>query len=97
MCQDMRQTGTIQPAGKTSRPLSSLSYTEKRKLLKTDMDLSNCPLCIDEDGLITLDSFVRHDIAEKAYRLSGKSFLYYLGSFIKVVGVIIHAAYCLAF
>ena len=71
---------TDKPAGKTSRPLSSLSYTEKRKLLKTDMDLSNCPLCIDEDGLVTLDSFVRHDIAEKAYRLSGKSFLYYLGS-----------------
>ena len=63
-----------------SRPVSSLSFAEKRRLLKTDMDLSDCPLCIDENGLITLDSFVRRDIAEKAYRHSGKSFLYYLGS-----------------
>ena len=30
-------------------------------------------------GLITLDSFIRYDIVERAYRHSGKSFLYYLG------------------
>ena len=43
------------------------------------MDLRDCALKIDEDGLITLGSFVRHDIAERAFRHSGKSFLYYLG------------------
>lgn len=43
------------------------------------MDLKNCPFRIDSDGLITLESFVRHDITEHAYRHSGKSFLYYLG------------------
>lgn len=62
-----------------SRPVSGLTFTEKRRLLKTGMDLSDCPLRIDEDGLITLDSFVRSDLVEKAYRHSGKSFLYYLG------------------
>lgn len=62
-----------------SRPVSGLTFTEKRRLLKTGMDLSDCPLRIDEAGLITLDSFVRSDLVEKAYRHSGKSFLYYLG------------------
>lgn len=62
-----------------SRPVSGLTFTEKRRLLKTGMDISDCPLRIDEDGLITLDSFVRSDLVEKAYRHSGKSFLYYLG------------------
>lgn len=62
-----------------SIPVSELTYTEKRRLLKTGMDLSNCPLRIDEDGLITLESFVESDVVEKAYKYSGKSFLYYLG------------------
>lgn len=64
---------------KESISVSSMSFSQKRKLLKTGMDLRYCPLRIDENGLITLDSFVRNDIAERAYRNSGKSFLYYLG------------------
>ena len=44
---------------------ASLTFSQKRKMLKT--------------GLITLDSFIRYDIVERAYRHSGKSFLYYLG------------------
>lgn len=64
---------------KRPMPVSSLSFSQKRKILKTGMDLRDCALKIDEDGLITLGSFVRHDIAERAFRHSGKSFLYYLG------------------
>lgn len=64
---------------KASSPVSGLTFTQKRKTLKTGLDLRNCHLEIDSDGLITLRSFVRHDIAEHAYRNSGKSFLYYLG------------------
>lgn len=59
--------------------VSELGYTRKRKLLKTAFDLSECPLKIDSEGLITLESFVCVDIVEKAYMHSGKSFLYYLG------------------
>lgn len=62
-----------------SVPLSSLPFIQKRTILKTGMDLKDCPLRMNEDGLITLGSFVRSDIAERAYRNSGKSFLYYLG------------------
>ena len=59
--------------------VAELSFTQKRRLLKTNMDLSGCPLRIDLDGKITLDSWVNADIVEKAYKHSGKSFLYYLG------------------
>lgn len=62
-----------------SVPVSSLPFIQKRTILKTGMNLKDCPLRINEDGLITLHSFVRYDIAERAYRNSGKSFLYYLG------------------
>lgn len=59
--------------------VASLMFSQKRKMLKTGLDLNRCPFQISEDGLITLDSFVRYDIVERAYRHSGKSFLYYLG------------------
>lgn len=58
---------------------ASLTFSQKRKMLKTGLDLNRCPFQISEDGLITLDSFIRYDIVERAYRHSGKSFLYYLG------------------
>lgn len=58
---------------------ASLTFSQKRKMLKTGLDLSGCPFQISEDGLINLDSFIRYDIVERAYRHSGKSFLYYLG------------------
>lgn len=63
----------------SSKRISSLSYRSKRSLLRSNMDLSRCPLTINEDGMIDLHSLVRTDIAEKAYRNSGKSFLYFLG------------------
>lgn len=64
----------------SSKPVSSLSFRKKRSILKTDMDLSECPLTIDQNGMIDPTSFLRTDIAEKAYWNSGKSFLLYLGS-----------------
>lgn len=64
---------------KKAIPVSSLTFSQKRKMLKTGMDLRDCPLRIDEEGLITLDSFVRHDMAERAFKHSGRAFLYFLG------------------
>lgn len=60
-------------------PVSELGFTQKRNMLRTGMDLSDCPFEIDENGIIVLESFVRFDIVETVYRNSGKSFLYYLG------------------
>ena len=64
----------------SSIPVSTLSCRKKRQILKTDMDLSKCPLTIDKNGMIDPASFVRSDIAEKAYWNSGKSFLHFLGT-----------------
>lgn len=58
---------------------ASMTFSQKRRILKTGLDLSTCPFRIGEDGLVILESFVRHDIVERAYRHSGKSFLYYIG------------------
>ena len=66
-------------SGSKSKRVSDLSHRNKRSLLKTQMDLSDCPLTIDDNGLIDPHSFVRADIAEKAFKNSGKSFLYFLG------------------
>ena len=60
-------------------PVALLTFSQKRRILKTGLDLSTCPFRIGEEGLITLESFVRSDIVERAYGHSGKSFLYYLG------------------
>lgn len=60
-------------------PLSELGFTEIRKLLRVGANLGNCPLRIDNQGYITLSSFVRNDMAEKAFRNSGRSFMYHLG------------------
>ena len=59
--------------------ISELGFTKKRSMLRTAMDLASCSFRIDNYGMITLDSFVRNDIVEKAFRYSGKSFLYHLG------------------
>ena len=61
------------------KDVSLLGFTLKRILLRTGMDLSKCRWRIDDNGYITLDSFVRGDIVAKAFRYSGKSFLYHLG------------------
>ena len=61
------------------RKVSELGFSKKRSMLRTAMDLTSCPYSIDDNGIITLDSFVRNDIVEKAFWNSGKSFLYHLG------------------
>ena len=66
-------------SSENSFPVSELTFSQKRKMLRTGMNLMDCPLRITEGGLIALDSFVRYDIVERIYRHSGKSFLYYLG------------------
>ena len=66
-------------SSENSFPVSELTFSQKRKMLRTGMNLMDCPLRITEGGLIALDSFVRYDIVERIYRYSGKSFLYYLG------------------
>ena len=62
-----------------TQKVSELGFTKKRSILRTGMDLTPCPFRIDENGMITLDSFVRNDIVEKAFWNSGKSFLFHLG------------------
>lgn len=59
--------------------MSDMTFIQKRRMLKTGLDLRDCPFRLDDDGLITLGSFVRSDIVERVYRRSGKSFMYYLG------------------
>ena len=61
-------------------PIASLKGRLRRKLLRTRMNLDNCPYCIDEKGNISTESFVRSDLVHLAFNNSGKSFLYYLGS-----------------
>lgn len=61
------------------RKVSELGFSKKRSMLRTAMDLTSCPYSIDDNGMITLDSFVRNDIVEKAFWNSGKSFLFHLG------------------
>ena len=62
------------------RPLiRSLKGRIRRKVLRTRMNVDNCPYRIDEGGNISMDSFVRSDIVHQAFNRSGKLFLYYLG------------------
>lgn len=63
----------------SGRKVSKLGFTLKRSLLRTGMDLSGCRFLIDDNGYITLDSFVDGHLITKAFRYSGKSFLYHLG------------------
>lgn len=62
-----------------SFPVSELTFSQKRNVLRTGLNLKNCPFRIDDDGLMTLGSFVRHDIVERVYKRSGRSFMYFLG------------------
>lgn len=71
--------GTAEGKSEIETPVSELGFTAKRRLLKTGMDLSDCPLAIDAKGYMTMKSFVRNGIAEKAFRYSGKSFMYHMG------------------
>jgi REP element-mobilizing transposase RayT len=61
------------------RTVASLGIRERRRLLKSRLDLRNAPFTIDENGRICNQSFVRFDIVEKAFHNSGKMFLSFLG------------------
>lgn len=61
-----------------SYKINELSFNQKRKLLRTGINLASCPFLICE-GYISLGSFVRSDLLGKAFWNSGKSFLYHLG------------------
>ena len=60
--------------------VSSMGARRRRAILKTAMDVKDCNYTIDKKGNISLKSFVRSDIVEKAFKNSGKYFLYQLGS-----------------
>ena len=67
-------------ADERSRRISDLGVRERRSILKTRMDLSECPYLVNTEGMIETVSFVRHDIVEKAFCHSGKFFLASLGT-----------------
>lgn len=60
--------------------ISDLGIRERRMVLKTRMDLSECPYLVNSEGMIEAISFVRYDIVEKAFVNSGKFFLASLGT-----------------
>ena len=60
-------------------PISTIGVRERRKILRTREDLCTCPYMI-HNGIISARSFVRHDIVEKAFYNSGRSFLSHLGT-----------------
>ena len=59
--------------------ITSLKGRQRKQLLKTRMNIDDCPYRIDEQGNISLDSFVRADLVHLAFNMSGRLFLYYLG------------------
>lgn len=70
---------SVELEDKYSKKVCDLTYTEKRNLLKTGGDLTSCPLFINTEGYIVLESFVKNEILARTFRHSGKSFLYHLG------------------
>lgn len=60
-------------------PITNLKGRLRRKVLRTGMNLDNCPYYIDDKGNISAESFVRSDLVHLAFNKSGKLFLYYLG------------------
>ena len=60
--------------------VQSLKGRRRRQVLRSAMDVEGCPYMVEEDGNITLESFVRSDIVEAAFKHSGRYFLYQLGS-----------------
>ncbi len=63
-----------------ARKVTDLKYRERRKVMHISGNLSECPLLIDDEGYVTLDSFVRNDIVSNAFWNSGKSLLYHMGT-----------------
>lgn len=60
--------------------IHSLKGRRKRQILRTDMDLSGCQYKVSVEGNIVPSSFVRSDMVEKAFKYSGRYFLFQLGS-----------------
>ena len=60
------------------RKVSSLSLRERRGILKSRDDLSECNMLISNNGRILNKSFVDNAVVEKAFR-SAKSFLFHIG------------------
>lgn len=60
-------------------PITSLKGRARKKILKTRMNIDDCPYCINQDGNIAIESFVRSDWVHLAFSRSGKLFLYHLG------------------
>lgn len=62
------------------RRLDSFIGRERRNLIRSNDDISGCPICLCNDGRIANRSFVRLDVVEKAFMNSNRSFLYSLGT-----------------
>ena len=62
------------------RRVDELGVRERREVLRSNLDLDGCPLCVDVDGRVTNKSFVRYEIVEKVFKNSSRSFLYSLGT-----------------
>ena len=63
----------------SSKKVSELNDREKRAILKTGIDIKDCPLTLEPDGKIHDSSFIRNDLVEMAFMNSGKAYLSYLG------------------
>lgn len=64
---------------KSGKKVSELNDREKRAILKTGIDLQDCPLTLRSDGTIQDSSFIKNDMVEMAFMNSGKAYLSYLG------------------
>lgn len=67
------------PREKSGKKVSKLNDREKRAILKTGINLNDCPLTLGADGTIQDSSFIRTDLVEMTFMNSGKAFLSYLG------------------
>ena len=63
----------------SGKKVSELNDREKRAILKTGINLKDCPLILGSDGTILDGSFIRTDLVEMAFMGSGKAYLSYLG------------------
>ena len=60
-------------------PIATLKGRRRKAVLKTRMNLDDCPYYVDAEGNITVDSFVKSEVVHHAFNWSGKLFLFCLG------------------
>ena len=60
-------------------PITTLKGRRRKVMLRTRMNLDDCPYYVDAEGNITLDSFVKSQIVHHAFNWSGRLFLFHLG------------------